>query len=176
MSLSLIASLKHGEQQIVSAVLGDGVGTQGWSKAPLTLQEEKRQKAEQSQKAPEASASSSSSMSPLLAAAAEKRAIPGKNKERRKATREERAAERERALLKKQRAEHWQGTKRWAIFCGQQGPHQRTPLLTHFAKQCAKIGTCVQEPVEMAPAGSSRPGVIVRPGAAGEGQPGAQQR
>jgi hypothetical protein len=86
---------------------------QGWSNGPLTLQEEKRQKAEQSQKAPEASAfSSSSSMSPLLAAVAEKRASLGKNKDRRKATREERAAERERALLKKQRAEHWQGIKR----------------------------------------------------------------
>ena len=85
---------------------------QKWSNGPLTLQEEKRQKAEQCQKAPEASAFSSSSMSPLLAAVAEKRASLGKNKERRKATREERAIEGERALLKKQRAEHWQGIKR----------------------------------------------------------------
>jgi len=80
----------------------------------LHLQDEKRQKAEQSQRdtEAEAEASSSASLDPLLATVATKTAV--NSRERKRALQKERAAERERALVKKQRAERWLSIRRSA--------------------------------------------------------------
>ena len=79
----------------------------------LGAQNEKRQKTELSRKEPEAPASaSSSSMSPLLQTVSVRHPGTITSKERKKASREERAAERRALALKKERAERWAAWRR----------------------------------------------------------------
>ena len=80
----------------------------GWD-----AQAEKRQKTELSRREPDAPASaSSSSTAPLLQAVSARHPGTVTSKERKKANREERAAERKALALQKERAERWAAWRR----------------------------------------------------------------
>ena len=90
-------------------VARDWVAERRREDAALNVQDEKRQKkAEHSQKQAEASAPAP--MDPVLATVATP--TMATSKERKRALQKERAAERERALVEKQRAGRWQAIRR----------------------------------------------------------------